>query len=147
MGYEVNFITEALSLTMQQGLSIDTIEVEPGSKTVGDTCDHSISFQTPVPILEGFKLQVFVPQEIITPRAADIVCVGSPPLIQDLKCQLNGNRVTMELETLTPISVDTMISFKIGPMINPGSTQPTEEPYQLSIRSDTYYEVAEELNN
>lgn len=29
-------------------------------------------------------------------------------------------------------------------MVNPGSTYPTE-PYQLSIRSDTWYEVAEEL--
>jgi len=81
-----------------------------------------------VPLLEGFKLQIFVPENVITPRAADIVCVGEPPLVADLKCQLNGNRVTMELVTLGPVGVDTNIQIKIGPMVNPGSTFPTE-PY------------------
>lgn len=52
----------------------------------------------------------------------------------------------MELVTLGPVGVDTNIQIKIGPMVNPGSTFPTE-PYQLSIRSDTWYEVAEELNH
>lgn len=133
-----------MTLTMQRGMGIDSMEVTPTSYRVGDQANHKVSFNTPIPLLEGFKLQVFVPQDVTTPRAADITCVGEPPLITDIQCQLNGNRITMELETLSQVSIDEQISITIGPMGNPGSTYPTE-PYQLSIRSATWYECAEEL--
>jgi hypothetical protein len=45
---------------------------------------------------------------------------------------------------LQPIPENTRISISIGTMVNPGSTEQTEA-YGFSIRSDTWYEVAEVL--
>ena len=85
-----------------------------------------------------------MPQEVTTPRAQDIDCEGTNPLVSDLSCYLNGNRVTMELEMMKPIPEGTDMIIKIGTMKNPGSTYPTES-FGLSVRSETWYEVAEIL--
>ena len=42
------------------------------------------------------------------------------------------------------VSIETTLYVKIGIMVNPGSTYQTQ-PFGLSIRSKTWYEVAEEL--
>lgn len=42
------------------------------------------------------------------------------------------------------VTIDTTLYVKIGTMTNPGSTYQTQ-PFGLSIRSKTWYEVAEEL--
>jgi len=67
--------------------------------------------------------------------------------VKDLGCYLNGNRITMELgmrNSGSTVTIDTTLYVKIGTMVNPGSTYQTQ-PFGLSIRSKTWYEVAEEL--
>ena len=98
-----------------------------------------------MPIKAGFKLQIFVPETIITPRPEDIKCQGQQKLTPRLGCSLNGHRITHELEMTSPIKVGDTIAVKIGSFRNPGTTEPTE-PFGFSIRSDSWYEVAETLS-
>jgi hypothetical protein len=55
-GYMINYITEALTITMLHGKEIETVKVEPTSYRVGDQADYTIEFITTVPIRAGFKL-------------------------------------------------------------------------------------------
>lgn len=50
----------------------------------------------------------------------------------------------MELEINKPTPVGSELVITIGTMKNPGSTFPTE-PFGLSVRSETWYEVSEML--
>ena len=72
--------------------------------------------------------------------------MGKAPLEIDLPCYLNGNRITVEIATQADVFIDDLLSITVGPMTNPGSTQATD-PYQISIRSANFYEVAEELDH
>ena len=60
-GYKINYVKTALTVTMQQGIPIPTIAIAPDSLVVGATSTHTVNFTSPVPILAGFSLQVFVP--------------------------------------------------------------------------------------
>lgn len=75
-GYRVNFVNEALTITMRQGKMMSKVAILPDSTRVGDQADYLVSFETPVPIMPGFKLQIFVPETIVTPRPEDIKCIG-----------------------------------------------------------------------
>lgn len=102
-GFEINYVRTALTVTMQEGIPIIQLSVTPDSFVVGATSMHTVNFTSPVPIRAGFSLQVFVPSQIETPRATDIQCIGSAPLVTKLNCQLNGNRVTLQLQTLVNV--------------------------------------------
>jgi hypothetical protein len=52
--FAINFVSSALTLTMQDGLQIGTITVAPSSIIVGANSTHNITFQTPVPFQNGF---------------------------------------------------------------------------------------------
>jgi hypothetical protein len=56
------------------------------------------------------------------------MCEGQEPLVADLGCYLNGNRITMELDMRNSgdiVTIDTTLYVKIGTMTNPGSTYQT----------------------
>lgn len=106
---------------------------------------HEVTWETPVPFEAGFLAQIFVPRQIETPRAANIECYGKEPLVVELYCELQGNRVTVWLETSKPVEVNNTISIQIGPMTNPASTKSTDF-YKLSVRTASFAEVAEVEN-
>lgn len=55
-GFLINFVKEALTITMLKGKQIETVLVTPTSYRVGDSAQYDLVFITPVPILVGFKL-------------------------------------------------------------------------------------------
>jgi len=68
-GYVINFVTEALTITMRDGKRIENVEIVPSSYIVGEEADYTIAFISPVPIEDHFKLQIFVPADVQPPRA------------------------------------------------------------------------------
>ena len=60
-GYEINFVRNALSITMRDGLDIGPTDVTSASKVVGEKTVHTIDFSSPVPLKDGFQFYVVIP--------------------------------------------------------------------------------------
>ena len=61
--HEINYVNKTLTVTMQRGKDIGTIELDVGSEVVGALTDHNILFKSPVPLLTNFIIHVQVPED------------------------------------------------------------------------------------
>ena len=55
-GYKVNFVETSMTVTMREGHPIEHFFVQPDILTVGESSFHKISLETPVLVLDGFKM-------------------------------------------------------------------------------------------
>ena len=152
-GYEINYVRRALSITMRDGLDIGPIDVVAASGSVGDKTVHTIDFSSPVPLYDSFQFYVVIPNECTPPFPSELKCTSKLPLAVDLPCHLNGNRVTIDIQIDEAIKLENggpgiqpgdLISLSVGQITNPSSLSPSN-PYLISIRSDTSYEVAKQV--
>ena len=60
---EINYVRKAMSLTMSDGCEIEEFRVKPTSQVVGEKTTHTLSFNTPVPLTDGYFLHVVIPEE------------------------------------------------------------------------------------
>lgn len=142
-GFEINYINASLSITMSEAIDIGPTDVTYGNDTVGALTTHKLLFNTPVPLFDNFHIYVVIPIQCTPPDPTKIVCMSEAPLSKILPCRLNGDRITIDVvaEPGHTIVEDDAIVIVIGPIYNPGSMKPSD-PYDISIRSDTWYEVA-----
>jgi hypothetical protein len=143
---EINYIRKAMFITMREGKDIGRTEVMTSNQRVGSVADHNISFTTSTPLYDGFFVYVFIPPECEAPFASDLACTSDAPLVENLACRINGNRVTIVVESIDggTIDVGSLISISLSNIKNPTSTEPTQ-PYNVSIYSDELHLVADQV--
>ena len=153
--YEINYVEEALPVTMRRGQDVGPIELTVGSEVVGEQTTHNVTFTTPVPLEDGFIIYFFMPEECDPPMESDFICRGQAPFAEDFICTINGHRITVVVKTelvedavtgrrvLSPSGIPggDSISFEFSPITNPHSLKPSG-PYSINIRTSEYYEVA-----
>ena len=112
---------------------------------MGDIADHNISFVTSTPIYDGYIIYVFIPQECEAPLSSELSCTSAAPLVENLDCRINGNRVTIVVEGQgqSMIDVGTDLTINLANIRNPTSTEPTQ-PYDVTVYSDELYLVADQ---
>jgi hypothetical protein len=124
---EINYIRKALFITMREGKDIGRTEVMTSNQRVGSIADHTINFITSTPLYDGFYVYVFIPPQCEAPFASELTCTSNEPLVENLNCRVNGNRVTIEVESFDGKMIDTgsNISISLSNIKNPTSTEPT----------------------
>lgn len=66
--YEINFVRKAMTLTMRDGCDIGPLDVQPKSEIVGATTVHTLLFNTPVPLSDGYFFYVIIPDQCQPPQ-------------------------------------------------------------------------------
>jgi len=79
-GYKINYIEKALTITMRDGKDVGPLEIEAGNYTVGEKSYHMVTFTTPVPLYDGYKLYIYVPEACDPPMELQLSCRGLAPL-------------------------------------------------------------------
>lgn len=64
---EINYVKSALTLTMKSGIDIGNVELSSDSYVVGALTNHTLTFTTPVPLFDGTRIYIMIPDEIGTP--------------------------------------------------------------------------------
>lgn len=60
---EINYVRKAMSITMRDGCDIGPLDVEPTSQIVGEKTTHTLLFNTPVPLTDGYYFHVIIPEQ------------------------------------------------------------------------------------
>lgn len=72
--HEINYVEQAMSLTMKVGKDIGIINLDTINGIVGGFTEHSLTFVTPAPIYDGFLIIVHIPEEVQAPMNQHFVC-------------------------------------------------------------------------
>ena len=102
--YEINYVEEALPITMKRGQDVGPIDLIVGSEVVGEQTTQNVTFTTPVPLYDGFIIYVFMPEECDPPMETDFICKGQAPFTEDFECTINGHRITIVIKTKSEIN-------------------------------------------
>ena len=54
----INYNENPLFITILEGITINYAKVEPSSDVVGDINKHKVSFRTPTPLYDGYKIYI-----------------------------------------------------------------------------------------
>lgn len=91
LGYEINYVLTALSLTMKQGKDIGENFVDVTSGVVGDFSTHKVSFDSPTPLYKDFLIIVNIPDQFRPPMEQHFECQTNYPLsMTNSGCRING---------------------------------------------------------
>ena len=97
--YDINFVEEALPITMKRGQDVGPIELSVSSEVVGAQTTQNVTFMAPVPLYDGFIIYVFIPEECDPPMESEFTCSSQAPFADDFSCIINGNRITIIVKT------------------------------------------------
>ena len=95
--YLINEATELLTLTMQTGANITTMQVSSSSNVVSAPTELRVSFTLPVPVPTSSLLLLTLPPEVTPPDPRTLSCLPEDALVGtfDLRCTINGGLLSI----------------------------------------------------
>ena len=99
--YEINYVEEALTITMKQGQDIGPLQLEVADPTVGSRTSHTLTFEAPVPLYDGYIIYFDIPEECEPPMETEFSCKGLDGLPLDFFCSINGHRISIVVNSVS----------------------------------------------
>jgi hypothetical protein len=77
---EINYVRSALTLTMKQGIDVGPLDLVSDSYQVGAFTNHTLTFTTPVPLIDGTRIYILIPEEVGTLTAGKFTVSSVLPI-------------------------------------------------------------------
>lgn len=101
---------------MSTGIDIGPLDFQTDSYTVGALTTHSLSFTSPIPLVDRSRIYIIIPPEVEVPQPGQFqVTSSTPDLIKDFAHSIIGNKVTIIVKSAAQlIAKGTKMSFTFG---------------------------------
>lgn len=80
---------------MKSGIDIGNVELSSDSYVVGALTNHTLSFTTPVPLYDGTRIYILIPDEIGTPMTGKFFVSSGSTIGRNFTSSIIGNKVTI----------------------------------------------------
>ena len=93
---------------MKRGIDIGQLKLSSDTYIVGAQAAHTVSFKTPVPLEDGMRIYIQIPDEIGTPMQNQLNTTSTEPFANTFDNWIIGNKVTIVVAINPALNITTI---------------------------------------